>query len=108
MRVEIKIGLSDRDGSLFGEKQNDELSSFLDKLADLAGGLEEKDVTGRYKNRKGKIITEPAKDITIFLSGNEELILKEMKALTKQFLIQTNQESAIIVVDLLKTELIET
>lgn len=108
MRIEIKIGLSDRDGNLFGPKENQELSSFLDRIADLTGGLEEKDVIGRYKNRQGNIIKEPSKDITIFVLENEKLILKEIRCLIKDFLIQTNQESAILVVDLLNTELIET
>lgn len=106
MRVDLEIGLSDRDGNAFGE-DDPRYQSFLNNLADIAGGLKEVPSLGRYKNRQGKIIVEPSRTITIFLFENEELKLQQIIERVKAFLVETNQESAILVRDAIHSELIE-
>ena len=77
MRVDLEIGLADKNGNIFGEN-DPRYQKFLNDLADIAGGLKEVPSLGRYKNREGKIIVEPSRTITIFLFEDEEIKLKQI------------------------------
>ena len=103
MRIDIEIGLSDKNGVPFGNKDSRYLD-FLEKLGFEVGGFKITDTTGYYLNEKKQLIQESSVTITIFLDKEEKI--ESIKKILKEFLKETNQESAILVKDLLESELV--
>jgi len=103
VRLDLYVGLADRNGNVFGKDER--FKAFLDDLTELTGGLSVMDQIGRYKNREGKIIEEPSVVITIF--GINEDQLSAVKEIVRNFLKETDQESAVLVRDLVNPEFIE-
>jgi hypothetical protein len=104
MRIDIEVGLSDRNGVHFGNKDPRYLN-FLKKLGFASGGFKRTDAKGYFLNEKETLIEENSVTISIFL--DDEKKLDDIKKIIIEFLEQTNQESAIIVKDFLKSELVK-
>ena len=104
MRIDLEIGLSDRNGVPF-DNQDPSYLNFLKKLGFEVGGFKITDTTGYYLNEKKQLIQESSITITVFLEKEEKI--ESIKKILKEFLKETNQESAILVKDLLKFELVK-
>lgn len=104
MRIDIEIGLSDKNGVRFGD-QDPRYLKLLRNLGFEAGGFKITDTTGYYLNQKNKMIQESSVTITVFLEKEEKI--ENIKRILRNFLKETNQESVILVKDLLKSELVK-
>ncbi len=98
MRIEIVIGLSDRNGVPF-EAEDRRVEELYEDITEIAGGLTEMPVKGWYKNRAGITIKEDSRMIIVLLNEPIEPAIEELKQALTTFLRKTNQESAIIMID---------
>jgi len=103
MRLEIFVGLTDRNGEPFDWKEI--YPVFSRKISKVGFATIFNNLEGIYRNQDDKLILEESKMILMMLEEEEKL--EEIKEVLRWFLKETDQESALIVKDLTDFEYVE-